>query len=227
MPTALIIGGNRGIGREVVIQLAGKGWEVCAASLTGAGDVLRQASARGVTVRRAQVDVRDTESVERLRHQWDAWHTGLDALVITAGTAVSRPMPDLRPEDLTAMFDEHVVGAYRAVRAFREPLASRRGHVVLLLSRMGRKPDRYGHAYGSAKAALAHLAGCLAAELSDDGVRVNCVCPGPVDTDMLRAAVPHRAALAMAPVDVARVIAQLLGPDFAGVNAAVLDVPGR
>ncbi|WP_407561202.1 SDR family NAD(P)-dependent oxidoreductase [Streptomyces sp. 184] len=225
--TALVVGGNRGIGREVSLLLARAGWDVSAASATGAREVAEVARAAGLRVTPAAADVRDDGSVQRLRGWWNARCTGLDALVVTAGTAITGPMDVIRPADIMAMMDEHVAGAYRMVRAFREPLALRRGHVVFVLSRMGRRPGRYGLAYGTAKAALAHLAGCLAEELADAAIRVNCVSPGSVDTDMLRAALPERAASAMPPDAVADVIAELLGPRFRHVNGAVIDVPGR
>lgn len=226
--TALVVGGNRGIGRHVALGLGRAGWTVAAASVTGARDVARAARAEGLTVQPALVDVRDDGTVRALRGWWDASHQGLDALVITAGTAVTGTMAEVEPDDVTRMLNEHVVGAYRVVRAFRQPLVRSRGQVVLVLSRMGRRPGRYGHAYGTAKAALAHLAGCLADELADDGVRVNCVSPGSVDTDMLRAVLPDRAGPGvMMPEEVARIIVHLVGPDFVRVNAAIIDVPGR
>ncbi|MDH6435689.1 SDR family NAD(P)-dependent oxidoreductase [Streptomyces canus] len=224
---ALVVGGNRGIGQAVALQLAQLGWSVGAASLTGAQDARRAADVAGCRVRPYTVDVRDDASVHRLRRDWDAGHDGLDALVVTAGTAVTGRMAEIEPSDVQAMLDEHVVGAYRLVKSLRESLARRGGHVVLLLSRMGRHPRMYGHAYGTAKSALAHLAGCMAQELADEGVRVNCVSPGAVDTDLLRAALPGVPRPdTMSPAEAAGAVVALLGRDFARVNGAVIDMPG-
>ena len=214
--TALVVGASRGIGRATADELTLAGYRVWTAS---------RGIAPGPLAHR--VDVRDDADVERLRQVVTADAGGLDLLVITAGSAVLGRVGDITPDDLSRMLAEHVVGGYRITRALRAPLAARRGQVIFLLSRMGRAPRRHGHAYGTAKAALAHLAGCLALDLADDGIRVNCVSPGAVDTDMLRTALPSadpRHALRSG--QVARLIVELAGPTFAGVNGTIVDVPG-
>lgn len=220
--TGLVVGGNRGIGQAVAIGLARAGWEVHAASVTGAHEVQRIARDRGQTVHPSVVDVRDDASVARLA---DRFQVGLDALVMTAGTAITGRIDEVSPQDVARMLQEHVVGAYRVVRALRAPLAARNGHVVLLLSRMGQRPSRFGHAYGTAKAALGHLAGCLADDLMADGVRVTCVVPGSVNTDMLRSSVPQRLSRpVLHPDEVAAVIVRAL-TDEPGPTGVKLEIP--
>jgi NAD(P)-dependent dehydrogenase (short-subunit alcohol dehydrogenase family) len=214
--TALVIGASRGIGRATADELASAGYRVWTAS---------RGIAPGPQAHR--VDVQADEDAERLRRVISHGTDGLDVLVITAGSAVLGRIGDITPDDVSRMLAEHVVGGYRITRALRASLAARRGHVIFLLSRMGRAPRTHGHAYGTAKAALAHLAGCLALDLADDGIRVNCVSPGAVDTDLLRVALPASDPLrALRAEQVARLIVELAGPAFAGVNGAVLDVPG-
>ena len=117
--TSLVVGGNRGIGQAVAIGLAGAGWEVHAASVTGAHEVHRVARDRGQTVHPSSVDVRESASVAQLTR---SFRVGLDALVITVGTAVTGRMAEVSPDDVGRMLHEHIVGAYRVVRALRAPL---------------------------------------------------------------------------------------------------------
>ncbi len=221
--TALVIGGSSGIGRATAIAFARDGYMVYAASRSVDADTLAPESG----IRCTPVDVCDERSVTDLARRLQSTNPGLDVLVITAGTARVGRLQDLSPADIERMLLEHVVGAFRAVKAMHGLLAARQGHVIFLLSRMGRRPRLHGHAYGTAKAALEHLAGCLALDLAADGIRVNCVSPGAVDTPMLRANLPFRdPATALRTEEVAEVIADLAGPRFLGVNDTVIDIPG-
>lgn len=217
--TALVVGGSQGIGRATAQALAAEDWQVW----TAARKLL--APPDGVVALCA--DIRDAESVRGLGKRMEEDADGLDLLVVTAGTAVLGRMDDVTPEDVDEMLSQHVVGVYRTVRTLRGILAARQGQVVLLLSRMGRSPRAHGHAYGTAKAALEHLAGCMALDLAAEGVRVNCVSPGAVDTAMFRTALPDRdPTTALTATDVARLLVRLAGEDFGLLNGAVLDLPG-
>ncbi|WP_329172851.1 SDR family NAD(P)-dependent oxidoreductase [Streptomyces sp. NBC_01477] len=218
--TALVVGGSQGIGRAAAAQLAKEGWTVWTAA--------RRPDPLPAGTAALCVDVRDGDSVRELRGRVGAGTDGLDLLVVTAGgAAVLGRMADITPDDVAEMLAQHVVGAYRVVRAFHDLLAARRGQVVLMLSRMGRAPRMHGHAYGTAKAALEHLAGCLALDLAAAGVRVNCVSPGAVDTAMFRTALPDRDPRTALPADdVGRLIVRLTDPEFGSLNGAVLDLPG-
>ncbi|MEU3031252.1 SDR family oxidoreductase [Streptomyces incarnatus] len=221
--TAVIIGGSSGIGKAAALAFKREGYEVHAASRSlGAG-----APAPGQGIQQTAVNICDEHSVADFARRLETSIDGLDVLVITAGSARVGRLADLASADLERMLLEHVVGAFRAVKAFRSLLAARQGHVILLLSNMGRRPRLHGHAYGTAKAALEHLAGCLALDLAADRIRVNCVSPGAVDTPLLRENLPFRdPATALRPEQVAQVIVDLAGPRFWGVNDTVIDIPG-
>lgn len=216
--TALVVGASRGIGRATAGALAKRGFMVCAASRTGdAPPACRWAAA---------VDIRHDDSVDRLWRMRENWFDGLDLLVITAGTAVTGRLDDVSPGDLARMLEEHVVAVYRLVRVFRPLLAARQGHIMLMLSRMGRRPRMHGHGYGTAKAALQYLAGCLALDLAEQRIRVNCVSPGAVRTDLHRRAMPHADSDAvMAPEVIGEMVAELADHRFEHMNGAVIDVP--
>lgn len=188
MSLAVVTGANRGIGLEVVRQLAARG----VPTVLGARDAARgERAARGldgpVLVR--QLDVTDPDGVA----DFAAWvrdeHGGLDVLVHNAGvhydTGRSAVGTDLRiVEEALAV---NVVGAWRLTVALA-PLLRRGARVVTVSSGAGSFAETGGSggvpAYSVSKAALDMLTVKLAADLRPRGVLVNAVCPGWVATDM-------------------------------------------
>jgi NAD(P)-dependent dehydrogenase (short-subunit alcohol dehydrogenase family) len=190
-PVAVVTGANRGIGREVVRQLARAGY----LAVLGARDRERGAAATaelggeaaGVVAR--HIDVADEASV-RAAAQWVEAELGrCDALVNNAAidydTDARAMTADL--ERVHRAMDTNLYGAWRTALAFL-PLLRRSPHPRLVnvssgagsLSQMGAGTP----AYSVSKAALNALTRILAAELRADGVLVNAVCPGWVATDM-------------------------------------------
>ena len=190
-PVAVVTGANRGIGREVVRQLARAGY----LAVLGARDAERGATAAaelggeaaGVVARR--IDVADEASV-RAAARWVETELGrCDALVNNAAidydTDARATSADL--ERVHRAMETNLYGAWRAALAFL-PLLRRSPHPRLVnvssgagsISQMGAGTP----AYSVSKAALNALTRILAAELRADGVLVNAVCPGWVATDM-------------------------------------------
>jgi len=187
MRTALVSGGNRGIGLEVGRQLARDGFEVILGSRdpdngTQAAEGLR---AEGLGVRSLPLDVTDARSVEDLARELD----GLDVLVNNAAgfydTWQSGVEADL--DVVRDAFDTNVVGVWRLTQACL-PLLRRSdsARIVNVSSGSGQLTDMGGGtpAYSVSKTALNALTRILAAELRGDGILVNAVCPGWVATDM-------------------------------------------
>ncbi|MFE0348884.1 SDR family oxidoreductase [Streptomyces griseoluteus] len=222
MRSAIVVGGRRGLGREVAEQLEQSGWSVLRTGRSQSD--VRSPDGRPRDYK--SLELRDDDSVERLAQDRAAGGKGLDLLVISAGGAVLGDMTELDPATFLAMLDEHVVGTYRLVRQFRSQLAAAHGHVIVILSRMGSRPRPHGYGYGTAKAASGFLAQCLAIELKPEGIRLNCVSPGAMDTDMFRTAFPDRdPATALDTGDVARTVIALTTPEFHNLSGAVIDIP--
>ena len=185
---ALVTGGNRGIGLEVVRQLAEQGFEVILGSRDRAkGEEAAQELAGKVTVK--QLDVADSESVSELR-DWVADEYGqLDVLVNNAAVnydsgawALSVDLDEVRRTLETNLF-----GAWQMSQAFIPLLKkSKHGRLVNVSSESGSLEGMGGGtpAYGVSKVALNALTKKLAAELEGDGILVNAVCPGWTATDM-------------------------------------------
>ncbi len=187
-PVAVVTGANRGIGLELVRQLAGRGWTV----VLGARDAARgEAAARGVAgdVVVRELDVASDASVAGLGAWLRDAHGRVDVLVNNAGIHYDTWQRAL-DADLGVVreaLEVNAVGAWRTAQALA-PLMGRGGRIVNVSSGAGSFGETGGAggapAYAVSKAALDMLTVKLAAELRGRGVLVNAVCPGWVATDM-------------------------------------------
>ena len=188
---AVVTGGNRGIGREVVRQLGDRGFTVILGSRDPvAGErAAAELAGDGLAVRAHRLDVTDTGTVEKL-----AWHLAdrygrLDVLVNNAAGHYDT-WQQARSADLSVVaeaWDTNLMGPWRMCLALLALL--RRGRhcrIVNVSSEAGSLASMGGGtpAYAVTKAALNALTRVLAAELQPDGILVNAVCPGWVATDM-------------------------------------------
>lgn len=188
---ALVTGANRGIGLELVRQLAAAGDTVVLGSRDlAAGNRAAHAlvgSGGSVLVRR--IDVADQATLGAVAAELADRFGHLDVLVNNAAihydTWQSATGADL--DVVAEALDTNLLGAWRAVNAFVPLLrASGRGRIVNVSSEAGSLASMGGGipAYRASKAALMALTRMLAAELGPDGILVNAVCPGWVATDM-------------------------------------------
>jgi NAD(P)-dependent dehydrogenase (short-subunit alcohol dehydrogenase family) len=186
---ALVSGGNRGIGHEVVRQLAALGYTV----VLGSRDLARgEEAAReiGGGVVAKQLDVTDEESIERAIASIAGELGRLDVLVNNAGIAGggwSTSATDVDLDEVRDTLETNLYGAWRLTQAAL-PLMRRNGYgrIVNLSSGMGQLSDMGGHApaYRVSKTGLNVLTRLLTAELGDENILVNSCCPGWVRTDM-------------------------------------------
>jgi NAD(P)-dependent dehydrogenase (short-subunit alcohol dehydrogenase family) len=190
---ALVSGGNRGIGFEVVRQLAAIGHTVILGSRDPAkGETAAQAIGESYPGRviPARLDVTDPASIEHLAGEVDQQFRALHVLINNAAvhydtwqTAIAADIEGVVRE----AFETNVLGAWRMIRAF-VPLMQRNrwGRIVNVSSGAGAisSMDAGTPAYSTTKAALNALTRVVAAELRDSGILVNAVCPGWVATEM-------------------------------------------
>jgi NAD(P)-dependent dehydrogenase (short-subunit alcohol dehydrogenase family) len=180
--TALVSGGNRGIGLEVCRQLARQGCRV----LLGCRDLERGRRAGAeVDAMPIELDVRDAGSVARLAEA----HPAIDILVNNAGVYLEKGRRALETDEATlrATLETNLMGAWRLARAFVPGMAARGwGRMVNVSSGMGQLADMGSGAlaYRLSKAGLNVLTRVLAAELDPRQVKINSACPGWVRTDM-------------------------------------------
>jgi NAD(P)-dependent dehydrogenase (short-subunit alcohol dehydrogenase family) len=165
-----------------------------------------------------------------------AFYAGLPnelwASIHVAGGFAMGGITETMLEDLRSQFDLNLVTAFlccrEAVRRFRLRAGGGGGRIVNVASRTALQPDGGKLAYGVAKGAVVSLTTALAAELKDEGIWVNAVAPGTIDTPANRAAMPDADATKFGdPNAIADVILWLASPDNRVASGAVVPVYGR
>ena len=185
---ALVSGGNRGIGLEIVRQLAERGLTVVLGSRDGEQGRAAAAGLSGSVVVR-QLDVADPESVDRLSRSVEEKFGRLDVLVNNAGITNDEGQRgvDADLERVREALETNLLGAWRLCEA-AIPFMRRHGYgrIVNISTSMAALEDMGGGSpgYRVSKTGLNALTRILASELRGSGILVNSVCPGWVQTDM-------------------------------------------
>jgi 3-oxoacyl-[acyl-carrier protein] reductase len=188
--SALVTGGSRGIGRAVCKLLAGAGARVAVnyhRNIAAANELIAQIRADGGEAMAIGGDVSDPAAARQLvRDVVSAWQR-LDILVNNAGIweEDEAGRGDLATWDRTLAIN--VRGAFLVTDAGVPHLAREKGSIVFVSSTAGQRGEERHSAYASSKGAILSYTKSLAVELGPRGVRVNCVAPGWVETDMTRA----------------------------------------
>jgi len=186
---AIVTGANRGIGLEVVRQLAKLGFKVFLGSREQSKGQSAAASLQDNRVEAVQLDVADPASIDQLRETIKQRYDKLDVLVNNAG-ALYDSWERVTNADLNTVrqaFDTNTVGAWRMAQAFIALLErSPHARIVNVSSESGALSSMTGEtpAYSISKLALNGLTKMLASDLKRANIIVNSVCPGWVATDM-------------------------------------------
>lgn len=188
--SVLITGAARGIGRACARKFARENWSVtaCYAQAQQAARELEQELRElGAPCRLIQADVTDRAAVRRLVSLAQADFGTPDAIVCNAGIAQQKLFSDLTEGDWDRMFDVNVKGMFHVIQAALPVLLERQsGSIVTVSSIWGQTGGSCEVHYSAAKAAVIGMTKALAKELGLSGIRVNCVSPGVIDTDMNR-----------------------------------------
>jgi NAD(P)-dependent dehydrogenase (short-subunit alcohol dehydrogenase family) len=189
---ALITGGGTGIGAATARRLAAEGASLALCGLDQAelDATCGELMGVGAEVAGWAADIGDEADVARVLEVTIGRFGGLDVLVNCAGTSAVGPVESTPLETWRRVLDTNLTGVFLMCRAAIPHLRSRRGAIVNVASQLAFSAVGGFAAYCASKAAVAHLSRCLALELIGDGVRVNVVCPGAVDTPLLRSAFP-------------------------------------
>lgn len=186
---ALVTGASRGIGAAIAARLAQDGYDVAINYLERrdrALEVLEKVNAagrRGVIV---QADVSDCEQVKAMFETVRRELGEVDVLVSNAGIAGQVQIQDLTQERWRRFFAVNVDGAFNTVQcAIGHMLHEHAGCIITVSSMWGLRGASCESAYSATKAALIGFTRSLANELAPSGIRVNCVAPGVIDTEML------------------------------------------
>jgi len=188
----LVTGGSRGIGQATVRLLVAHGARVIFTyhSRQDAAEALvQELSAQGGDVQALQADQCSRADAKRAVALAESAWGGLDGFVGNAGVWLPTPVELPDEETLLAILETNVTGLFRwhaeVVPALRRAGG---GAIVLLSSTAGQRGEGGYSAYAASKGAVISLAKSMASELGPDHIRVNCVAPGWVDTDMAASA---------------------------------------
>ncbi len=189
---AVITGGGRGIGAAVATALAEEKVRVVVASrtLSEVNAVAESIVASGGTAYALECDVANEASVGRLATLARDRLGTIDILVNNAGVALSSAIHQTTLEDWNRLFAVNATGTFLCTRAFVSGMVERGwGRIINIASVAGVTGDRYISAYSASKHAVLGLTRSVAAEVARQGVTVNAICPGYVDTPMTDASV--------------------------------------
>jgi NAD(P)-dependent dehydrogenase (short-subunit alcohol dehydrogenase family) len=189
----LVTGGSRGIGAAIAVLAARKGYAVAVnytANSLAADEVVRQIRADGGTAITVQADVAEEDQVMAMFAKVDAKLGRLTALVNNAGVVdISQRVDEMSGQRLRRMFDINVLGSFYCAREAVRRMSTRHGgtggaivNVSSAASRLG-SPGQYVD-YAAAKGAIDVMTMGLAKEVAAEGIRVNAVRPGLIETDI-------------------------------------------
>ena len=183
--TAIVTGAARGIGLATTRLFLAEGRRV--AMVDNDSEALGRAAEGLDGVVALPCDVGDPEAVAALAAQVEAELGRVDALVNNAGLADFGPIEETGFDRWRAVMRTNLDGPFLTVQAFTAMLKAARGAVVNIASISALRASTLRVAYGTSKAGVAHLTQQQAVELGEHGIRVNCVCPGPVRTKLAMA----------------------------------------
>lgn len=183
MKTVLITGASRGIGAECAALFAERGWQVLANYKSSDAEAKALAARTGCRLYRADVSKREEVAAMRAAAEADGYE--VDVLINNAGVALFGLFQDVRPDKAEEMYGVNLFGTLNCTRAFLPGMIKRkRGCIINVSSVWGEVGASCEADYSAAKAAVATLTKALAKEVGFSGVRVNCLSPGVIDTDM-------------------------------------------
>ncbi len=182
-----ITGAASGIGRACALGAASEGARIALIDRVDTRSVEAEIAAAGGSADSICCDVQDTDAVNRAISHIQKEAERLDVLINCAGTMGNWPKPvsETTDGDWGLVVDTNLKGVFACCRAALPMLRRSKGAIVNIASELGLVGTTGLVIYGASKAGVMQLSRGLAVEEGPNGIRVNCVCPGPVDTPFL------------------------------------------
>jgi len=177
---AVILGGTAGIGCAIGRGLIARGWSVYALARSP-----RELASEAGGIEFLQCDLADEASIERAFEEFAGRSAHLDALVCAAAQAPSGPIEQMSSEAVMQAFHVNVGGPLVAVRLALPHLRKSSGSILFMGSTLADHPRPHTAVYAATKGALDSVTKALAVDLGPEGVRVNCLRPSMVRTELM------------------------------------------
>ncbi len=237
--TALVTGGSRGIGRAAALRLAAEGARVAVNYVSNqkqADATVAQLGEQGHPAIAVQGDVANRDDVGRIVSETRDALGPIDILVHSAGLSIVQPATDVTWESWRRTMDVNLDGTFHMVYAVKDEMIEREFGRIVLLSSVAALRERENQVhYSASKAAVIAMTRCLAQAWAKHNIRVNCLCPGLIDTDMAYTLAPetHQHIMANTPLgrmgrpeEVANVIRFLLSDESSFMTGQSVVVSG-
>lgn len=186
--TALVTGGSRGIGRGIALRLAKGGAKVVVnyasndAAANEAAELIKKEGGEAILYK---ADIADMESVKAMMEAVNKEHGGIDILVNNAGLYLDKPFCDVTDAELDRLFACNINGVFNCVKfAAKGMIKKRYGKIINITSASAMLADPGLGAYSATKGAVLSMTRSMAKEFGSRNIRVNCVAPGIIKTDM-------------------------------------------
>lgn len=187
--TAVITGGATGLGLAMTKCILASGGRVIIVSSSPASKYADSLKELGEMASYEQFDIVNTSQTEDFIQGLIAKYTKIDILVNNAGVHCKKPIEDMSVEDYTHVLDVHLVGAFAITRALIPHMrGNKSGSIIFIASMTSYIGQPYVMGYSTAKAGYLGMIHTLTSEVSADGIRVNGIAPGWIDTPMFRKA---------------------------------------
>lgn len=225
--TAVVTGASRGIGRAIALRLAEAGAEVAlwARDSTALRMVASEITAARGKARAIVVDITDPDAVSQASDLVRATMPMIRTVVNNAGVVLRKSTEAITDAEWRKVMAVNLDGTFYVTRAFIQDLERCQGRVINISSISGREGTSMLAAYCAAKHGVIGLTRALAEELRTAKVSVNAICPGSVDTAMLREGMPG-ARPDMSPDDIAKTALFLAHAAPTALTGACIDVYG-
>ncbi|MGE4275608.1 MAG: SDR family NAD(P)-dependent oxidoreductase [Lawsonibacter sp.] len=187
--TALITGGATGLGLAMTRCMVQAGARVVVVARSGREKFEANCGDLGENVVYYQGDIAKTECIPSLVQEILSREGPIHILVNNAGNHCKKPIEEMETEEFSAVLQTHLVGAFALTRALLPQMRERKaGSVLFIASMTSYIGQPYVMGYAAAKSGVLGMVRTLSAEAAVDGIRVNAIAPGWIDTPMYRAA---------------------------------------